>query len=521
MQENVGQLPQQTGTPASSTLLGDPETLALNRTGRMSPNQIRQLGATISLARWLFYPIGMALLVVVFVVGLFAAAFGSALHLSFEVIAAQYGLFLAGLLIALPMTGNRGVLAQVGGSVVLGLAFSAFVLAATQDTHIFIALVLMFGTLAALGGIAQVANGESRDLPSRENGVHKIFATSGIVSTLFLAVWFISSFVLLVLFMAKVNWVGPLVMLAFFYLLFVWATADEYFAGRAAKRAAAVPSIGEVTWDAGTASLVARIDGKHHRAHGALPAPGLYRFYTAPATGEVLSAERLTDAELAAHATKFIPLATSLDPQLAAASANEQAARLVMLRALRKSLHFSIADLNANQRGHVSLWQFVKRALPQLGQMIVIVYFTAVGGLLLGYVLSQVQVVAEASAALATPYNLTGVEATLVFIALCALILVIPVTLRLCINRVPRILSQQVVAVDGAVTSTDIDGATPQSFYMKHYGVQITGQSLPCAIPLRSGRAFAPGQRYRFFVHAATRDILSAMPVESVGAQSL
>jgi hypothetical protein len=465
MRENVGQPLQQADTHASSILLGDPETLALNRTGRMSPSQIRRLGSTIGLACWLFYPIGIALLVVVFVVGLFAAGFGSALHLSFEVIAAQYGLFLAGLLVALSMTGNRGVLAQVGGSVLLGLAFSVFVFAATQDTHISIALVLMFGTLTALGGIAQVANGESRDLPSRENGVHKLLATTGIVSLVFLAAWFVSAFVLLVLFMVEVNWVGPLVALAFFYLLFVWATADEYFAGRAAKRAAAVPRIGEATWDADTASLVAKIDGKNHRAHGTLPEPGLYRFYTAPATGEVLSAERLTDAELAAHAANFTTLSMSLDPQVAAASASEQAALLVMLRALRKSLRFSISDLNANQRGHVSLWQFVKRALPQLGQMIVIIYFTAVGGLLLGYVLSQVQVVAEAFAAMATPRNLTGVEATLVFLALCALMLVAPVTLRLCVNRVPRILSQQVIAIDGAVTSTDIDGATNRSFY--------------------------------------------------------
>lgn len=51
------------------TILADSGTLTLNRDGKLSPEQLRQLGTTISLSRWLLYPLGAALAVVIILFG--------------------------------------------------------------------------------------------------------------------------------------------------------------------------------------------------------------------------------------------------------------------------------------------------------------------------------------------------------------------------------------------------------------------------------------------------------------------
>lgn len=274
MQEHAQPYAQSEPSPISipaDTLLANAETLAINRTGRLTADQLRQLGETIGPTRWLLYPLGMALLVVIFIFGLAAGVFGSALHLDFDMVAGLYGLLLR-------------------------LAY-------------------------------------------------------------------------------------------------------------------------------------------------------------------VVSAEPLTEVELVARSSTPPLLVGALAPMETFASQSEQAARLVLLQLLMKSLRFHRVDLYANQRGHRSLGQFAKRTA------------------------------------------------------------VIPVSPRLLIRRMPRIVDFRVISIEGAVARTDIDGvAASRSFYTKRYTMWITGQPQPCAIPLRAGRAFPPDRRYRFFIHAATRDILSAVPLDTQSA---
>jgi hypothetical protein len=63
--------PLKTGQAANhlTTILADSGTITLNRDGKLSPEQVRQLGSTISLSRWLLYPLGAALAVVIILFG--------------------------------------------------------------------------------------------------------------------------------------------------------------------------------------------------------------------------------------------------------------------------------------------------------------------------------------------------------------------------------------------------------------------------------------------------------------------
>jgi hypothetical protein len=133
-----------------------------------------------------------------------------------------------------------------------------------------------------------------------------------------------------------------------------------------------------------------------------------------------------------------------------------------------------------DQRGRVSWRQFIKRTAPQIGRMCLILYATAVAGLLLGFMLAQIPSIADGFAAI--------------------------VGLYLIITRARRIVDREVISVDGEATSAGIQG--------------ITDPSWPLLFAPGTGRAFPPGMRYRFYVHKATGDILSALPLTSRAAQS-
>ncbi len=304
MQENI-QAPMQSAgisPPSQSppqTLLADAATLVLNRAGRLTPDQLRQLGNTISLARWLLYPLGASLVIVIFAAGLFGGALGYALHLSFQVMAAFYGLLLVSLLIMILVIGNRGTLIRFVIVQLLGAGFAFLVFAYTRSIQPLVLTILLVEYLAVLGGIGWTANGDIRDLPDKSR--RNIFlATIGLLCLLLLALWFLSSFAILVLFSININWEGLVIIFGLFYLLGVWATADEYFKGRAIRRNV-VARTGEVIWDASKGKFVARVGRKIYQALGTLPAPGRYRFYCLPSIAHVVSAEPLTEVDLSAQ----------------------------------------------------------------------------------------------------------------------------------------------------------------------------------------------------------------------------
>jgi hypothetical protein len=94
-----------------------------------------------------------------------------------------------------------------------------------------------------------------------------------------------------------------------------------------------------------------------------------------------------------------------------------------------------------------------------------------------------------------------GYAAVLTLVALGGIIPVALVGLYLIVTRARRIVDREVISIDGEVTITGIQGITDPSW------------SLLFASGI--GRAFPPGMRYRFYVHKATGDILSAIPLTS------
>jgi hypothetical protein len=108
-----------------------------------------------------------------------------------------------------------------------------------------------------------------------------------------------------------------------------------------------------------------------------------------------------------------------------------------------------------------------------------ILYGTAVGGLLLGLMLAQIPPIADGFAAIAARVNLIGFAAILALVALGGTIPVALVGLYVLITRVRRIVDREVISVDGEVTSAGIQGITDPSWSL----VFAPGP----------GRAFPPG----------------------------
>src|SRR5262249_40171842 len=154
----------------------------------------------ISLARWLLYPAPLALLLLVFIVGLFAGAFGYALHISFALLAGYYGLLLVALLLTAPLAGSRNAAGQVAGLVVLAAVASGLVWLATQNAQAVVMVALMFGVMAGFSGLALISNGESRSQPPDTSRLKHLLASGSLVCLTLLALWFLGGLALLALF---------------------------------------------------------------------------------------------------------------------------------------------------------------------------------------------------------------------------------------------------------------------------------------------------------------------------------
>jgi hypothetical protein len=129
------------------------------------PEQSRQLGTTISLSRWLLYPLGAALAVVIMLFGFFDGAMGAALQLSFQSMAVLYALLIAGFFLSIPLAANAAAAAQLVVGLVSTVLLSLFVLAITRSVELTVMCGLMFGVLVGISGLVQIGQGESRDTP--------------------------------------------------------------------------------------------------------------------------------------------------------------------------------------------------------------------------------------------------------------------------------------------------------------------------------------------------------------------
>ena len=480
----------------STTGLTDADTLALNRNGRLSSEQMRRLGETVNLAGWLLYPLGAAAAVVIFLFGLLDGAMGAALHLSFEWMVVVYALLVAFFFLSAFIVANGTTLAYMASATILSAAFCVLLWVLSHDVSAVVMFGLMFGLLISLGGVAHVGQGGSRDTAPA-----KIVAILlGMPAFLCLLLWLIATVALLAAFLLSGYWVGPLVVFGLFYGIFVWAQSDKFFKGQALRHETVVARSGEVAWDAATGTFVARVGNGTYHALSSLPPPGLYRFYCLPSISTVVSAEPLPDVDVLIQVATSSLLQGPLDVAAKAATLQDQAGRLVMLRSLMRSMKFAQSDLNANQRGRLSWRQSIRRGLPQLRELAVILYATTLGGLLAGVLMAQIAPVATGFAALAKSVDVTGFAATILLAVLTAVTFVVLVASRPVGARLRRILSREVIIIDGEVTDSRIQGITDPSWSV----VLATG----------TGRMLPPGKRYRFYVHKATGSIVSAAPLE-------
>lgn len=482
--------------PVTATLLSDANALALNRIGRLSSDQMRGLGETVNLAGWLLYPLGAATAVVIFLFGLLDGAMGAALHLSFEWMVVVYALLIAFFFLSAFLVANGATLAYMASGTILPAAFCLLLWWLSHNVSVVVMCGLMFGILISLGSVAHVGQGGSRDAAPA-----KIVAVLlGVPALLCLLLWLIATVALLAAFLLSGYWVGPLVVFVLFYGLFIWAQSDKFFKGRALRHETVVAKSGEVAWDAAKGKFVARVGNATYHALSSLPPPGLYRFYCLRSISTVVSAEPLPDVDLAIQVATSSPLEGTRDFSANSETLHDQAGRLVMLRSLMRSMKFAQSDLDANQRGRLSWRQSVKHGLPQLRELAVILYASALGGLLAGLIVAQIAPIANGFAALAHSVAVTGIAATVCLALLTALTFVLLVATRPVSARLLRIRSQEVVVIDGEVTDTRIQGITDPSWSM----VLASG----------TGRMLPPGKRYRFYVHKATGSIVSAVPLE-------
>lgn len=147
-----------------------------------------------------------------------------------------------------------------------------------------------------------------------------------------------------------------------------------------------VQTQGQVVWRG--VRYVAEVSGRRLRPlrHYALPAPGPYDFFYLARSGLLLSAEPLRGMVLPvpglvsgepAHGVRAASLATAASPDDTRSTEmmGSELARLALLDALARTLHFSLQDLTANRAGRLSAVQRRK-----LGFDVIDTFFGTLGG---------------------------------------------------------------------------------------------------------------------------------------------